>query len=414
MRGLLGHGTWAIAGTVIDAVGSAVMSALLTRLLGVRSMGQYGYTQTFASFVLMFTALGVPAFVSQRVAESSGRGEKPDRYLLVGAWYMVVIAWPLAAAATTAWLLAGGLEAAPGILAAGLASAIGVSLLGLAVSVARSLGRFDAAFSASVSARLTSIIAVAIVAWSGGGVAHFMGGYAAIQWLAAVTLLLTCMPPKRWRASWRPQGQERAWIRQALPFGVLILFEATMFRVDTLLVEWLRGGVETGYYVTAFTVYTMPLLLSYSVTTAFYPWFTRAHAAGVGVGKVASNLNVAVAGYGVLAGVGLWLLGPWLLELAFGEATQRAGPVLKVLALALPAAGLSRMGLAALKGTGRIRAAAIASAVSLLVAVGGNLLLTTRGGPEAAAWVNLWTELALLTCVVALGGLSAGRRHRER
>lgn len=413
-RALVGHGTWAVSATLVDALGAALMSALLTRLLGVRSMGQFGYAQTLAALILTVTGLGMPALVAQKVAWAAGRREPPDRILLVCAWVLSRVGWPGAALVVASFAyLSGGWDEL-GILAAGLGAAMGVALLGLAISVSRSLGRFREAFATAAKVRAASLIAVVVVAGAGGRVGQLLGLYALIQASGAISLLLQCMPPKRWRGSWRPQGSEWKWIREALPWGLIIMLEASMFRIDTLFVEWLAGGLETGRYVIAYTVYSMPMLLSYSVVTAFYPWFTRAYSAGVGVKRTTEALTMLLAVYGVLAALGLWVLGPWILKLVFGADSAEADPVVRILSLALPAAGLARLGLAALKGAGLTRAAVIAPGSALAVAVVGNWAFTGSGGARAAAWVNLATELALLLVVAVLGGLGSAVRKADR
>ena len=397
---LVNHSLLSLVNTGTDAVGAALVSALLGRLLGVKSMGQFGYAQVLSALLLAGTSVGVPAFASQRMAQAAGRSEPTALFLEFALSFLLVVATPAAAVVLAGVLLVGQTGTSAAVLAAGLAWATSLAILALAHAAWRSEGEFRGPLYASLATKAALIIGVIVVWLRSWPLEAYLAIGALTHCAAAATLIASRWPGTLRGALRAPHRREWQWIRAAVPFGAMILLEASMFRVDTILVEWVRGGAETGLYVAAFTIYTLPLLLSYSVTTAFYPWLTRAWAAGAEVRSTSTLVTWALGLYGACCAVVIWFAAPLLVRLVFGGGLEAAGPVLKILGLALPAATIARQGLASLKAKSRIREATFFTGAALVTAVVGNLIWTPGYGILGAAWVNLGAEMVLASAVL--------------
>src|SRR5207237_10325878 len=67
----------------------------------------------------------------------------------------------------------------------------------------------------------------------------------------------------------------RAMVRQALPFGILMLGFALYYRVDMIMLNWLRDPREVGVYAAAYRFLDAVILLAASIGGPFYPRLSR-------------------------------------------------------------------------------------------------------------------------------------------
>lgn len=402
-----------LATTAIDAGGAVVVSILIARLLGTRPTGVFGYAQTLASFLLALFGFGIPALLAQRIAEAAPGGRSWLPLVRSGLSVFGSISAPTALVTFGAiWLLSDGKLGGGTAVLAALISAFALAVGGIVLGCDRAQGDFLTPLKVSALTKGALIAAVVATGLLGIGIDGYMIAAAAVQAIVAVGLLRRLQRLVGGDVIGRPRRHDLRTASAAFPFAVLVTLEAVSFRVDTLLVEWMRGGAETGWYVAAYTIYTLPVLVSYAVASAYYPWVTRARASGVGVRRASAVALGAVTVYGLAAAVVCWSLAPWLVRFAFGEAFAPALAPFRILVLSIPVVAANRMGLTDLKGAGRVRAAAIASFAAATVSIAGNVLVLERHGLAGAAWINLLTEIVLLACVGGLGAWRAsdGRR----
>jgi O-antigen/teichoic acid export membrane protein len=403
-RSLVRNSALSLVTTALDALGAFVVSVLIARLLGARSTGVFGYAQTLASTLLAVLGLGIPALLAQRIAEAAPSGRSWVPILRSGLSVFVAVSTPAAIVTFLAiWSVTGDRLGDPLTVFAALVSAFGLAVSATTLGCDRSRGDFVTPLLASVVTKTALITAIVAVALLGLGIEGYMVAAAGVQAAVAAVLLRRLSHVVRGAVLRRPLRADVETVRDALPFAILVFLELVSFRADTLLVEWIRGGVETGWYVAAYTVYTLPTLFSWAVASAYYPWITRARASKVGVSKASTLTLGVVTLYGLAAALLFVLLAPLLVRIAFGDAFEPAVTPLRILALSIPFVAANRMGLMELKGAGRIRAAAVACFAATLVSIAGNLLVLPRFGLAGAAWVNLVTEVVTLAAVAFLG-----------
>jgi O-antigen/teichoic acid export membrane protein len=413
-RLLVRDSLFSIGASAIDAAGAVVVSVLIGRLLGARPTGVYGYAQALAGMLLAIFGLGIPALLAQRIAQAAPSGLSWVPVLRSGLSVFAAFSAPAAIAVFAAiWSFGGSRLGSVVAVVSALVSAFGLAVAGIALGCGRARGDFLTPVRASAFTKSALVAAILSVAFLGLGIEGYMVSAAVVQAGVALVLVRRLQRTVGADVIRRPVRQDLVVVRDALPFAFMVVLEVVFFRGDTLLVEWFRGGVETGWYVAAYTVYTLPILVSYSVASAYYPWVTRARASAVGVGRASALALGIVTLYGLVAALLCYLLAPWLVQLAFGSAFEPSVAPLRILALAVPFVSANRLGLMDLKGAGRIRGALVSSFVATIVSIAGNVAVLETYGIRGAAWVNVATEVVMLACVLALGAWrGTGRPER--
>ncbi|HZX64997.1 MAG TPA: oligosaccharide flippase family protein [Myxococcales bacterium] len=402
-----------IAAAATDAGGAFVVNLLIGRLLGERPTGEYGYAQTLASTLLAVFGVGLPSYLVQEMAARRGRAAEWRQHAATIIRAYALISLPLALASFLALNAAlRGRMGAYGTVAPAMVGVFAALLSGMFIGCFQGLGDFRPGFVATVLTRLGSSLAVVAVYLAGRGIGTYLSAAALVQ--VAVAGAMGWVLSRRISARPLPGRATLDHLRASLPFGIIVLLEITYFRADTLLVEWLVGGSATGWYVAAYAFYMVPLVLTWAAASAFYPWVAERTARGASQERERFRMTLALLAGGICAAIGLRIAGPPALLALYGAQFAPSGPILSTLALAVPLVALNRLCVVNLKGTGRVRSAAISSAAAATVAVLANLVCLPRFGVLAAAWVTVATEGVLLLGVSVAGGWRAPAPSVER
>lgn len=242
------------------------------------------------------------------------------------------------------------------------------------------------------------------------GVGWGLAGLAAAHLAAAAATgtLAIFLVGRQIRPEW-PRAIGPVWrcFRRALPIGAGIVASLLYFRIDVLMLEWLRSPEDVALYSVAYRLFEPALVVPAAILAVTFP--RLAHAApGPGFWTFGIQLSL---GLGALS-LGLIILGgalaPLLLPALYGPAYAGATPIFLIL---LPAIlpmflnyGLTH-GLIALGHTWLNAAFATGA---LIVNLLGNLLLIPVAGPSGAAIATVLTELVLFVlCLSALSLIRA-------
>lgn len=274
------------------------------------------------------------------------------------------------------------------------------------VQVLRSVGRLQLEAAVTLAARGVLVVAGSFVLLWGGGLVALAAVYAAIGlgWPALMAIVAS-----RFVRPIRPDGllPVITALRRALPIGVGIGVSLLMFRVDVPLLEWLRGPETVGLYSTAYRIFETAGLLSTAVMAGVFPNLVRAAPHPWIFGWQVRRWALLLAVMGLAATALGWILGPPVIRIAFGERYADAGPLLRILVLAIPPMFVSALLSQALIALGRPWRSTAAFGVALAVNVAVNLALIPSLGATGAAWATAAAETALVV------GLSAGLLRRK-
>lgn len=403
-RHLVRHSSVSVLTSAVDAAGGLIVGVLIGRLLGERPTGQYGYAQALAGIVLSVCAMGLPSYVILSVAGGGTRWREISRNVF-GVYLAVSL--PLALVTVlAAYGVASGPLGPAGVVLPAVVSVFAAGFSGMVLACLQGLGDFRAGLSTSLATRTAAVGAILIIHWANGGIAAFLVALAGIQSVVAVLLAvklgrlthgLFSAPSARWLEH----------IRAALPFGALVVFELLYYRSDTVLLRWFKGDAETGFYVAAYAIYTVPILLATSVGAALFPWVVRRRAAGLSPRRAMISVSLVLLVFGLVAAVLAVLVGPHVIRLLYGTRFDEGGRVLTVLAFAIPLGALSRLGIISMKAEGRLRACIATSALAAVGAICANIFVIPAHGAMGAAGVTVATEALLFAGAAGYGAWSA-------
>lgn len=158
----------------------------------------------------------------------------------------------------------------------------------------------------------------------------------AVIYLVGAVLALIAATTYLFRRVVRPRLEidpSRWWplMRVAIPVGVALVFQLTLFRVDAAILQLFRSEREVGLYGAAYRLFEAPLFISWAVATAVYPVLSRLHEPDELRVVTERSLKLAI-GATLLFAVGAAILAGPAIKLLYGEEFHASARVLALLA----------------------------------------------------------------------------------
>lgn len=381
------------------AEGFAKVIALATQIFAARFLGEDGYGVFSFAFAatgafIVFIDLGVGVFLTREV---SRHPEKAADYLQNA----LVMKWKLSLA--TGLLLAGTLAAAPldqeSLLSA---AAIGLALMingytEIYLAVFRAFERMGIVLILLTVQRVLFFILGLTVLFLKGDVVAFSSAFL----LSAVVILAAARRMTAvWRRGLKPAISDRQGVAEifkgSLPLCGLLLFTYIYFRIDAVLLFFMRGKLEAGWYSAAFKLIETLSFLIASIRLGVFPVLSKTFKEGSDHYQKIWRETVR---YLLLAGiplsVGMILLAPRILGLLYGASFEEGGRVLAIMALGFPLLCLNDLASYLLasqnKTRGVLRIAGGAAAFNVVL----NLFLISKWGMAGAAWAAALTQFSV-------------------
>lgn len=179
----------------------------------------------------------------------------------------------------------------------------------------------------------------------------------------------------------------------AWPFALLVGFSAIYNRIDVVIITYLKGYIETGYYTAAYKIFDLLGFFPSVVSYTLFP-FLAALMAKNAIADVRYNLEkyirLMIAAALPMA-VGGTLLATKLIELIAGKEYAHAGPILQILIWA-PAVLFVYIPVNALVISQLTKKAAAITSVNVILNISGNIILIPYFGIKAAALMTVISE----------------------
>jgi O-antigen/teichoic acid export membrane protein len=276
----------------------------------------------------------------------------------------------------------------------------------------RGLARTDIESTLTISMRLGTLAAAALVLWLRPEPTVLALSMLAAPLLAAaysVRLafrLASSMSAERVDAS---HGGLTEFMREVAPIGAGIVLSALYFRIDVFLLQAWQGIETVGLYNAVFRLIEAARLFPAAALAVALPVLVRA-----GNATTVIRLSGALTAFGVVLAAAIWAASEPLVQLLYGPSYAGAVPAFRILIAAFPLMALNYALTHQLIAWNGQRAYALLC----LTALGFNLALNARLIPSlsltGAAWTTLWTEVLLtIGCVCALIVLSRARAKTE-
>ncbi len=268
-------------------------------------------------------------------------------------------------------------------------------------------GRVSKAAVAQFIGFIVSAVCIAIGIWNHAPLWFFALTYALEGWVFIALCAFVFrqhggrIKPRAFQFSRAFALVSRSWPELASQAALILLF-----RLDTMMIEWLRGAEEAGIYGAAVRVSEMAYFVPGILATLFLPRLmeARQNDSVLFEKRVVDYLSASVI-LAFIVAAGLLILSPWM-STAFGNEFARSGEMLRVHAWAfIPyAIGIARTQILTVED----RLAANLSSVILAVAINAwlNLIWIPVHGGVGAAWATLVSyTLAWVVCTYLSPGL---------
>lgn len=398
-RGLLFRVSKNAAALLSAQVGTRVLALLLsaqmTRTVGVAGLGRYLLVMTVEGIALAVTDLGLNVYTLREFSRAPGRTEnllgwaltlKAVAVLLGVILLNTVVPW--AFPAHRALLALGSLALVPDALSGALAAVLKARQR-MELSSGFDLGgRAAASLAGVLLLRLGFDERAVLVAYAAGRLG-VLAAYAGVLWRWQVRPRLTAAVTGGWKM-----------LREAAPFAVAGLVAILYRRLDLLMLSTWQGDLQVGVYGAAYRLWEALGLVPSSLLDALFPELARRggdRTLRSGLRRLIRRGRIWLLALLVGLLVPGLILAPGILTFFYGDvAGIGAAPALfRILLLALPFTYLMLLNghvLYALGGQRRVSTwMVLATVVNGLL----NLLLIPRWGMQAAAWVALASEVVL-------------------
>lgn len=303
------------------------VSLVLVRYLGVHELGRYAYVTAYAFPFGALADFGLAAYGIREISRDHTRASEVLAVLqrallsLAGATGVAMIGLavltrhdPLTTAAILVVALTNLVSAATTPYVVAMTARENLHLLSIHKVVASALG---------------AIATLAVLLGGGGILALFMA--AAVvnigMWFIGRALSGETVPSLQ-----VPYTSVRAMVAQAVPFAFLLLGFALYYRVDVIMLRWLRDESQVGLYSAAYRFLDAVILLAATLGSPFYPRLSRM--VGQDVQCVRDLLEMTwkpMLALGLPIAVGTFFVAQPLTVMLFGREFLDAGYLLQIL-----------------------------------------------------------------------------------
>ncbi|HLC40751.1 MAG TPA: flippase [Methylomirabilota bacterium] len=322
-----------LSGQIVSKVIAFGYVILFARLLGPRNFGVYSFVIAYLALFTTIADLGLNRLVMRDVSRNPSQlglyfwNILALRFVLAGG-ALVVFVGSLAFLGTDRNTLMLGAIAGLTLFP----SAVSTTLDGIAV--ARQQMNLIAV-SQALLALLTAVLG-GIAVLTEGGLGNLFVALVLASVLHASSLFLYWWnkgllgKPFAQRGFWR-EAFLRAW-----PYALLSFLGVVYFRIDTVMLNFMKGPEITGQYAAAYRILEASIFIPAALTTAVFPVFAQLH-----VQRREELWRLYARTMKVLAIVAIPLMGtlvvlaPEVVRLFYGVAYEKAASALRVLSLAI-------------------------------------------------------------------------------
>lgn len=382
---------WLFLSETVSKLLALLLQIVAARYLGNKGFGIFSFAFSAAGILMIFADSGINIFLTRQIAREPDRLHDYLRNAMVlkGGLTLAVMAV---------------LAAIPAVSSFDEETRLTLWAIGMGLLVNGYADLYISAFRAFEEMRSVSLLSmVQRGLFFLFGAAVLLAGYKtvplAVSFLAVSAVALVLV---RWRFGVvfaRGRGAvdpERILeiFHKALPIGAVVLFSYIYFRIDTVMLYYLRGEAETGLYSAAFKLTEALLLMFDSVRSALFPLLSKTFGDRDGRfrGIWRESLRYLLI-LGIPLALGTAVLSGRLAALFYGFDFIKSGEALSVLGLTLPLLALNNLASFILVSANRTGAILKAAATGTAFNIALNFLFIPAWGSLGAAVSTCLTEI---------------------
>jgi len=395
------NATWLFSSqTAARLIGFAI-GVVLARHFRAGGFGEYVFVMTYVTYFAFLADGGLGRFLIRDAAREPAWAQDFLEKTLGLRLLLALGAYVL--------MLAGALATRSGGERTALVAIAGLSLFAGAVS-----GALNSMFNAREEMRVSAIFGVlsstTTALFVAGALAAGFGlrGVIVAATLANVPPLVYLMVRWQERAGWpRPAFERAFWghaLGRSLPYALLGVIGLIYFRMDALLLTWMKGNESTGIYTAAYRLLDAATDVPGVIVAAMFPTLSRLHVeskAKVRKTYLGALATLTLLGLPVLLAMAL-LARPLILML-YGEEFRDSVLVLQILAVAVFLIFVDTANTMVLYASENLRPVVLLSLVTTAANVGLCLLLIppyAERGAAVAMILSTAVSIAIFTPAV--------------
>jgi len=390
--------TLVFAQAVVKLINVAVSIAVV-RYLGTQELGRYAYILAFAYPFGALADFGLAAYAIREISRDRAREVEVVAVLQHAQLFLAGIGW----------VAMMGLAA---LIQQDTATLVCLALAGFSSLLSAMTTPLLVTLTAREDLHLVSVYQVAASLLGSAAIVSvlFLGG-ATLALLAAATTangvmlgLMHVLVGHRPFPPHIPFSAMKSMVRQALPFGLLLLGFSLYYRVDMVMLQWLRTTREVGTYAAAYRFLDAVIPLAASIGRPVYPRLSSLTGRDPqGVRELLETTWRPLLALGLPFALGIFFVADPLTLALFGPEFVEAGSLLQILIWGSIPLFLINIPTQALMAANLALPLARVYGVSVAVNIVVNLLLIPRWGAGGAAvatvlceWLNLVLVLRLV------------------
>lgn len=401
LRRVARNATWLFSGQTLSRLIGFALGTVLARTLGAGDFGRYTVVMTAVMYFAFMADAGLGRFLIRDAARQPGHAADllaqvgGLRLALAALVYLLLLAAAVltgASAGQVGWVAIAGLTLFSGALSGALSSLFN----------AREEMHISAVFGVLSTALTALFVVAALVAGLG-----LTGIFSAVVLANLPPLLYLAWQWRRRNGSLRLAADLPYWwatLRQAFPYALLGVIGLIYFRIDSLLLTWLKGPEANGVYSAAYRLLDAITDIPGVLVAAIFPTMARLHVESKArVRKTYLTAMAALALLGVPVLIGLLILARPIILLLYGEEFVRSVAVLRLLSLAVFLIFIDTANTMVLYATENLRPVVLLSLVTMSANIALCLLLIPAHAEQGAAMATVLSSafsIAIFTPVV--------------
>lgn len=385
--------TWFI-GQIVTKLSGLVLVIFAARLMGEEQFGKFTVVMAYYVIVNVAIDFGLRPLVIREVARDPGQA---NSYLLAACLIKLVIH---AISLVLIWFL---LSVTGTARDTGMSVMLSVVAL-LPFTISQTFSSMYMAMERMYYEAL--IVMIGQILWMITVIIMLLVGYQLVDLFVAliavnciILLLNSLIFMRRFFRPVLSLDMHLVWsmARESLPFALTSAFAILYFRIDTLMLSWMRGDVEVSWYGVAYRMTDAVNFVPIALMVSVYPIVSRLYTKNRDMMRIVverSYYYLFVLGLPISAG--LALSSEKLITLFFKNQYQPSIAALSILSWSLLPLFLNAILITTLNSANRQNIVTRATLVSLVVNIVGNILVIPSFGFYGACVTTILSEYVIL------------------
>lgn len=363
----------------------------LARNLGVSDFGLYSLSLAYFSIVSSFSDFGFNRFLIREIAQDSGKSW--------GIIWNVLMLRLTIVSVFFAFFAVGIYLLDPDKIRVSIILLASLAVLPQAIALT-----FDGIFIALQKLQFSAISAVALsfstVIFGLFFINHGLGVMGAVnalilgQIIYAATLGFILYKHQGFNLSSVTVILLKKAFLGSLPYGLLGILGLLYFRIDTILLSYIKGSFETGIYGAAYKFLEAVTFIPSAFSMALFPVMARVHTSSPkDIRKLYFKSFQLMLVLGFIVFLGYFLILPEIIKIVLPSYLSSIAAI-KILSLSIPFMFIHTPAVVVLLSTDKyLKTVLKLSILTLIFNIGTNLIFIPKFGFIAASWVTVVSEV---------------------